>query len=391
MNKKKSYFILSVVGGLLIFAFNNCTQFSADNELSLGSSLAVCDGQLKAAFQRTYHPFLKNNCTMCHSQAHGSVDLNTSYEAFMDKGENLIDYQSSNAHGGNNFDASVGAKIGTFKSSWTRAKDNYLNCLEESADSGDTLSLRTNSKVITNIARTAQDNSWVPIEWDLETEVEGMSNGKFNAILRAEARLNKINNEIAGLFIRNPSLRLKSAGKNISVSGLMLYVDNVKQTAVTTYSGVSKIVDMTANINLANSSGAAYVSYSDFNAQTTVAVEFNEILFTNATPDDPEPPVVLDPVPVDIPLVPVPDGGVTYDQLTSRSSPYRVFNRTCVGCHNNNSGRLNLTNYETARDNSSLIIQRMNSAQSPMPPTGRLRQNDRDLVQSWVNAGSPKR
>lgn len=390
MNKKKSYFVLLILAAVLLFGFNNCTQFVADGQVTSGSSLSVCDSQLKAAFQRTYHPFLRSNCTACHSTAHGSQNLNVAYEAFMARGESLIDYQSTNAHGGNNFDATNQTRINAFKPSWTQAKNNYLNCLDESATVGGNAGLRTTSKAIPNIMATATNNNWVGIEWDLETEAEGLANGTYGAILRIEARLNRENGEIAGLFLRNPTLRLKAEGQNILVDGLMIYVGGVKQTAVTTYTGVSQIVNTTTAVNLAGPSGAAYITYTNFIESTTLGLEITEISFTNQMPDPPEGPVVTPPVVVELPDVPIPDGGVTWTQLTTASSPYRVFNRACVSCHGNNNGRLRLSNYEESRDNAALIMQRMNSTTNPMPPTGRLRQNDRDLVQSWVNSGAPR-
>ena len=125
-------------------------------------------------------------------------------------------------------------------------------------------------------------------------------------------------------------------------------------------------------------------------ATTTVGFEVSEIKRTSQTPKPDSGGGIITPVPVPIPDVPIPSAGVTFTQLNNSQSQYRVFNRSCVGCHNSGSGRLDLTNYDAAKAASSLIIQRINSATMPMPPTGLLRQNDRDLVRSWVNAGHPR-
>ncbi len=387
--KKKSYFVILVLTAGLLFAFNNCSPFEAETGEFSSSSQAVCDGQLKAAFQRTYHPFLKTNCNKCHSAAHGSRDLNTSYEAFMIRGETLIDYQSTNPHGGNNFSSAMQSQINVFKPNWTRSQIGYFDCLENAAAAGDSSNLRTVGKAIPSIIPTADNNNWVGIEWDLETEAEGLANGKFKAVLKVEVKLNKFNGEISGLFIRNPTVKLKSTVENISISGLMIYLDGVKQTAVTTYSGISKIINVTTPVNLVDASGAAYAIYKNFAVSTRLGFEIDEIKYTTAMPDDPDDPVVGPPILVEIPNVPIPTAGVTYSQLTSSTSPYRVMNRSCLNCHGGNA-TLNLTNYDIAKANTVKIIERMNSTTAPMPPTGRLRQNDRDMVQSWVNSGAPR-
>lgn len=316
------------------------------------------------------------------------------YEAFRARGEDLIDYQATHAHGGNNFNSSMQVEIDKFKPNWDLAQSDFTDCMARGASAasggGGASGLLTAPKAITNIERTADNNSWVPVEWDLESEVDAWAQGRFKATLRFEARLNKVNGVIGGLLLRNPTMKLKTGSGNISVSGLMLLIDGKKQTAVTTYQSLSKIVSGTAQVPLVSSSASAYASYPDFVATTRVSFEFGELAATNRAPGDEAPPEVTNPVVVDIPDVPVPAGGVTFAQLTNSSSQYRVFNRSCTGCHGSGSGRLNLTNYEEASAAAALINQRMNDASAPMPPTGLLRQNDRDLVQSWIRAGTPR-
>lgn len=390
MTCKKSYFIYVLLALAILVGFNNCTPFVSDMNLASsggGAYRSVCEAQLKAAFQRTYHPFLQTNCNACHSTAHGSRDLNVAYQAFMSRGEALIDYQSTHAHGGNSFTSSMQEEIDKFKASWTGAQNNYQECLEQGASNG-SVGLKTIDKVMPNILRTADNNSWSSVEWDLEKELGGHS--QFKAILKVEAKLNKFNGVISGLLIRNPTMRLKDGSPNILVSGMMVYINGVKQTSVTTYSGLSKIVSLKTPVPLVDS-GAAYIVHDNLQEGTLLGIEFGEIKNTNSFPDEPDVPVVGPPVEVDIPDVPIPDGGVTFAQLTSSTSPYRVFNRSCVSCHGSNSSSLNLASYNVAKENATKIIERMNSTTAPMPPTGRLRQNDRDMVRSWVNSGMPER
>ena len=382
----------------LLFAFNNCGEMnsvskSGSKSFASNSITAICDQQLKAAFQRTYHPFLVANCQGCHSMAHGSSNLDVSYQAFAQRGAPLIEYQATHAHGGNNFTEAKQAEINEFKPEWTSAQADYLECLNSSVRGEDQVGFAQNLKItgkpFPNLMGTLNNNNWVNAEWDLETSVETMYLGEFKVILRAEARLNRVNGVAAGIFIRNPTMRLKSGSSNIEVSGLMISIDGVKQTLVTTYSGISKIIATTSNTALVDgvASGSAYLSFAAVSATTNIGFELNEIKHTSLQPPPIAGPPPVNPVPVPIPDVPIPAGGVKHSQLTSSSSPYRVFNRSCVGCHNSGSGRLDLTNYEAAAAAASLITQRMNNSSMPMPPTGLLRQNDRDLVQSWVNSG----
>ncbi len=397
IKRKKTYFVYFICLSALLFGFNNCSPSSfvpGESFSSTNGYRTVCDGQLKAAFQRTYHPFLQANCVACHSTAQGSPNLNVAFNAFSARGENLIDYQATHAHGGNSFSSAMQPQIDAFKPSWTTAKEDHADCLIEGASQGggnSSGSLVVTGKVLPNILPTADNNNWVTVEWDLETEVEPWAVGKFKAKLKVEAKLNKVGGVISGLFIRNPAVQLNSGSANISVSGMMINIGGQRQQTVTTYSGISQIVSLTTFVPLVNSSAAAYSAYNGFQATTTVGFDFNEVKHTNAFPDPIEPPIVDTPIPVELPEVPIPDGGVTFAQLNSNSSPYRVFNRSCTGCHNSGSGRLDLTNYMAARAAATLILSRMNDTVSPMPATGQLRKNDRDMVQSWVNSGTPER
>lgn len=394
--KRYPFLVIGLV--ILVVGFNNCSQSFEVREgaFEAGSSAyqAVCESQLRTAFQNTYHPFLSKNCNLCHSGAQGSRDVNTAYQAFRARGEELIDYQSTHAHGGNNFNSSMQVEIDKFKPTWTLAQSDFNDCMARGASaaggSGGASGLLTVPKAIPNIERTATNNSWVTAEWDLEREVDGWAAGRFKATLRAETRLHTVGGEVVGLLIRNPTIQLKSGSSNILVNGLMIAIDGRKQAAVTTYLSVSKIISGTTQIKLLESSASAYAAYPGFSNSSRLGFEFGELSNTTRPPEDITPPVIPDPVAVDIPDIPIPAEGVTFAQLTNSSSPYRVFNRSCVGCHGANSGRINLSNYDEASAAAALISQRMNDAAAPMPPTGLLRQNDRDIVQSWIRVGTPR-
>jgi mono/diheme cytochrome c family protein len=407
-NYRRIFKILITVSSLfsLAICFNNCARLKSARNLGKSSlssfqgfatnnsANAVCDGQLKAAFQRTYYPFLMSNCNSCHAQAHGSRDINVAFEAFQKKGDVLIDYQATHAHGGNNFSLAMQSKLDAFKPSWNQAEDAYQVCLAQAANQNGgsfVKNLRLVDKSqITGLANTANNtNSWVSIQWDLETEVLGGNTAKFAAYLKVEARLNKDGGAVDGIMFRNPSMRLKSGSENIEVSGIMIALDGQIQKQVTTFSGVSKIVAGTSDNSLVGNSGAAYAVYANISDATKISLQIDEIAHTLLQPDASNGPQVGPITAFDIPDIPIPTGGVTFTQLITSNSVYRVFDRSCAGCHNS-GGVFDIKNYDVAVSKASLIIQRMNSATNPMPPSGLLKLNDRDLVKSWVNAGTPK-
>ncbi len=395
-----------VISGLLVLlgVFNNCSPFysakdspvitSASQSDNLSAAQIVCEGQLKAAFQRTYHPFLVSNCNSCHGSAHGSSNLSVSFTSFQKRGETLIDYQATHAHGGNNFGTHMQPQLNVIKPSWTEANDEYLDCMAQAASSsggtGSARQLRLIGKSnIQNLMGTLNNNNWVPIEWDLSNDVPGGYRGIFNAVLRVEAKIMNVGGAPGGLLLRNPTMRLKSGASRLQIHGIMILLDSRVQAAVTTFSGISRVVASSTNTALVDGSGSAYAAYPNISDSTLISLEINELKETALLPSVPEiPDIVL--VPVVVPDVPIPTAGVKHSELINGNSPYRVFNRSCTGCHNSGSGRLDLTNYTAASAASALIISRMNSTASPMPPTGLLRQNDRDLVRSWVNAGTPQ-
>lgn len=386
---------------LLVVAFNNCASEleplgEGSESSSLSASRAICDAQLKAAFQRTYHPFLVQNCNGCHSAAQGSRDLNVSYNAFTQRGAALINFQSTHAHGGNSFDDSMNVKLDVFRPSWESAQVAHLNCVANAGTnkSGGTVSdLLLNSKQATpdiaGLMNTLSNQSaWVNIEWDLEQDVNPVLAGRFKALLKVEARLSGTTNNITGISFRNPKLRLKAGAEgNIRIDSLAVVLDDTKQPLVTTFFGLSRIVEpSTADVPLVDQIYTAYANYPAFQASTSIALEIGEISITNDLPTIPSTNGPIDPIPFPV-IVDIPAGGLTYTQLVSSDSNYRVLGRSCTGCHRSNSGRLNLNDYATARDNAALIISRMNDTQNPMPPSGILLPQDRDMVQSWVNTG----
>lgn len=76
---------------------------------------------------------------------------------------------------------------------------------------------------------------------------------------------------------------------------------------------------------------------------------------------------------------------VTYADVES------IFSSNCLGCHNAtlNAGNLHLSNYaeiKEATENGN-VLSRINSADNPMPTSGLMSQENRDLIQDWADGG----
>ena len=71
-----------------------------------------------------------------------------------------------------------------------------------------------------------------------------------------------------------------------------------------------------------------------------------------------------------------------------------LMNSHCITCHGSisPSGGLSLTNYTEVRQSTEFgnLINRMNSTSNPMPPTGILSSNKRQIMDNWVSAGFPE-
>ena len=80
---------------------------------------------------------------------------------------------------------------------------------------------------------------------------------------------------------------------------------------------------------------------------------------------------------------------VTYDAEVQNI----MFNR-CVTCHGGSAPQagLDLTTYSNTRSSAEMgnLIQRMNSATSPMPPNGLVSSELRQVMDKWVSDGFPE-
>ncbi|MEN3324357.1 cytochrome c [Mariniflexile soesokkakense] len=84
---------------------------------------------------------------------------------------------------------------------------------------------------------------------------------------------------------------------------------------------------------------------------------------------------------------PNPSGKVTYN-----ANIKSIMNAHCTSCHGNpptNSAPMSLTTYSQVKSavETRGLISRINSTNNPMPQSGLMSQNNRDLIQQWVDDG----
>jgi hypothetical protein len=372
----------------LVVGYNGCgdTGFNSIYMTDLASISGVksqCDAQLMQVYSKTYFPLLSTNCNRCHSTAHGSTDLNTSFQAFMQKGVTLIDYQATHPHGDNGINLT--SQIAAIKNDWNAGQTNYMSCLASDPGDGSQASgsLRLADKVIPNIESTrTNNNTFRTIQWDVATEASSDGQkGMFAAVLTLDVRYALQNGVPVGLEFKNPRMHLKQAGDPITVSGLSLYLDKVFQDKVTIYNTLNATVSSTTDVQLAPGFANALVYYPQVSASTLVSFEFQKI-YSGDEPTDPTPPTTTMP----------PSTTVTFTQLISNDATLGVFNKSCLSCHNSNSasGGVDLSNYNQAKGLASDIQMRMSNTQNPMPPQGVLPQADRNVVNQWISGGTPQ-
>ncbi len=74
---------------------------------------------------------------------------------------------------------------------------------------------------------------------------------------------------------------------------------------------------------------------------------------------------------------------VTYNNTISS-----IISNNCLSCHGDptaNDAPISYTTYIQVKNDINKIINRINSISSPMPPTGLMSQNNRDLIQQWMD------
>lgn len=409
-NSKWAWATLLIGGPILITAFQNCGQLFEDplvnfDQIALASngnlqSANGCESQIMAQydslFRSTYYPYLTSNqnCAACHSGsgpgigAFGYPDVSVSGVNFISRFSRINSNARSPAHAsGFTGGADDLAAVNSFEPQWAQAVSSYQQCLSQASGGGS--SVMTNSKGNPQLIANAVANNanFVTLTWDLSQEIMAQDlRGRIPATLTIEARVVTIGGVRRGYEFRNPSIRLNAgATSTLRVSYLTLYINNFLLSDVTTYTSVDATINSTTPVNLAPGSAVALAVTSSAPVDTDVfAIQIGSFRDETGAVINPGTPT---PTPNPTPGLPT---TVTLAQLLGNDPALNVFAASCVGCHNANTalGGLNLTNAAQARASATDSRNRMNNPQNPMPPSGLLPQNRRDIVNIWVQSGA---
>lgn len=374
---------------VLSLGYSNCGRVGPADVLT-ASTLGrdICSERLKLEYKETYFPFLSTTCHSCHGNAHGSSDLNTSFNSFLSRSIATIDYKAVTAHGGNSFSAAVNQPIlDSFKPRYAVANDDYMSC-KARIGSGSFYDIRLLSQAIPNLPTPAgADDGWVEMTWDVETQAKDPALGKrLKSIFKIQIRRYMNQGQTIGAQFRNPRLTLINGQTAVKVSGLRLYVDEKWMDQITTYDHLDVNVEVGAERPLADGLSAAVLVMNPLPSAPVLAVEFRGVGAPNGTVNETPAPEIGNEDGTPKPVT------VTYAQLMSSGNTMGVFANHCIVCHNSStaSGSLNLTNYNAARAAINSINSRMNDAGRPMPPAGILSANLREYVGIWVDNGGPQ-
>lgn len=383
--------VLAMLTLVVAMAFTNCAPI-APSELMTSSALGrdVCSARLKIAYQNTYFPFLSSTCNSCHASAHGSKDVNVSFNSFLTKSVATIDYKSITAHGGNSFSAAVNQPlIDAFKPAYTTAFAEYSACKARLGD-GDYFDMALKNKDVPLLEKPTNNNQkWKTVTWN--TEVDSRSPAfatKFKATIKIDVRAYVYQTNIIGMQFNNPRVTLAAGQSEVSIQGLKVLINDNVLNDVTAYSSLQMNMSGTTEIPLAAGMGSPSavmaLSGTEQISLELVGLSANRIDAGGGIPITPTPAPGGGQPPSTLPT------SVTLADLLKAGTPNGVFAAACISCHNANamSGGLNLTNAAAAKAAADNVVIRMNDAGRPMPTSGILDQRSRDVVRIWVTTGA---
>ncbi len=247
-----------------LYALNEVSEFSSTGLMQK----KVCETAFINSYATTYHPLMKNNCNLCHSNAHGSNDVRLSFNAFQSKGQQLINFQATTPHGGNNINLT--SEIAAVKQPWADANAAYSECLAANPDETSEAGLPFN---VSEKALMGINGNFREFAWDLFVN-SGDRPGEIRAMFRIEARLYSYQNGVVGYEFRNPSLQLAAGQPAVQVDGIRFTVKGQLQDAATTYTALSANVTGTAKTMIATNIGNALVYLPGASATLPVGFQF---------------------------------------------------------------------------------------------------------------------
>ncbi len=253
MRSKKISIGLTLIGPLLLFAFNNCSsrhelmQTASSQVATVQNSL--CESQIIADYGKTVAPFVQANCKECHVPGgvglgqFADSDLTLAYQAFQATGLSKVSYMATNpGHKQPNTGPQNKNSVDSLNVTWPKAEDNYLNCLASSGNSEDLESFLTAAKpaplIYAKTGNPVQDLSW---DLDIAGDVDATMNRAVPVKVLLSVKTYILNGKVQGYVFSNPRIQVKDQKAQILTEALYIYINKKLVASQTTFVPISKI------------------------------------------------------------------------------------------------------------------------------------------------------
>lgn len=393
MNKRIGYLALVT---LLLGAYQNCGMTSSHTTLSLLSG-KTCDGVLAEAYQKTYYPLFRANCTSCHDAGgeagsgrwFSQADLDKSFASFKSLGRSKVENMALNpGHKPPKTGSQHSAAISAAQPVWAQAEFAAQECASEAEIATVKKALPA---TVYSVATPPNDGAaWPRLTFDLMTEVQNAGlKGKIRLTVSLEVRRSRQPGTTTdvGYDFRNPRVLVSGAAPlpAYRIRGLKIVRNDQIASQVTFWD----TLDFTASSGtetLMRAGGYTTLVTGALGASDQFALRFVTIEDSSGNPISPSP----GPAPAPTPL----PTRVSYADLVSANQQLGVFNRRCLSCHSGggSAAGFDMSTYagSTANGGAALIQSRINSANNPMPPSGLMSIDERAIIDIWVNGGAPQ-
>ena len=354
---------------------------SANHERGNVSASSMCHLSYEDVFRDQYHPFLKKNCSGCHSSggsgtgAFADPDPSVAIDQFALRGDAINRKAVDPTHQPPYTGSQHEEFINSAKRNWDIANQEALNCManSDSQESDDSIikDPDPSSATIELALRSLGDTSTTKktIKWNLGDSILKPSGISF---AETEFSIDVISQTSPtgdmSYELSNPTL--KTGAQALHLVYIDIAINGIKISSATTYKGVNRRVAAHSSDPL--SLTTMVVPY-DVRSSDRISIGFGFLEVVDFSP-------------------------VTLAQLNSGNG---VFALQCLSCHNasNAQGSLDLSQRDPLvadymvspyNANSSEIFRRMNNPNNPMPPSGLLSDSDIEVVKNWIFAGAPE-
>lgn len=250
---KNKVFILKLMGVLFfaILTYNNCApEHKSSSSSSLSTGVWSCADQLDnlSLFSKTYHSFLMNKCSSCHSGggpgpgAFASSGVQLALNSFTSLGFSRINTKATDGHSPSSGQQNI-AETNTLTNLWVDGLQTIERCRQSGA--GELTQVQDDTSRLQLISRAINPNVNGPVTltWNLQTDVRPTAG--YNAADFANVRLSATVEifQRPGVFayvISNPILSTTSS--DIHLESLLFKINGVASPAQRAFYFVNKDV-----------------------------------------------------------------------------------------------------------------------------------------------------